>query len=92
MIHHFARALAVREKLREAAQGTARERSGLAAMATPAAPHPTRMPAPGQTVMAHVHGIRIHRDPSDNRRTVIAGRFADVCAALDRMVELEAAA
>jgi len=30
--------------------------------------------------------LRICSDPSDARRTVITGRFADVCAALDRMV------
>jgi hypothetical protein len=37
--------------------------------------------------------VRISSDPSDARRTVIAGRFAEVCAALDRMVlEQEAAA
>jgi hypothetical protein len=37
--------------------------------------------------------VRISTDPSDARRTVIAGRFAEVCAALDRLVrEQEAAA
>jgi hypothetical protein len=30
--------------------------------------------------------LRISADPHDARRTVIAGRFAEVCAALDRMV------
>lgn len=43
--------------------------------------------------MPLVGHLRIRRDPADGRRTMIAGRFADVCAALDRMVvELEAAA
>lgn len=37
--------------------------------------------------------VRISTDPSDARRTVITGRFAEVCAALDRLVmEQEAAA
>ncbi len=37
--------------------------------------------------------VRICTDPSDARRTVITGRFAEVCAALDRLVlEQEAAA
>ncbi|WP_290659908.1 hypothetical protein [Aquabacterium sp.] len=37
--------------------------------------------------------LRISSDPADARRTVIAGRFADVCAALDRLVlEQEATA
>jgi hypothetical protein len=82
MIHHFARALAIRETVREKAN------LGSSPLGTAAVRPPTR----GHAVMPHVQGIRIHRDPSDNRRTVIAGRFADVCAALDRMVELEAAA
>jgi hypothetical protein len=30
--------------------------------------------------------VRITTDPADARRTVIAGRFAQVCAALDRLV------
>jgi len=30
--------------------------------------------------------LRICSDPSDARRTVITGRFADVCAALDKLV------
>jgi hypothetical protein len=37
--------------------------------------------------------VRISTDPADARRTVIAGRFAEVCAALDRLVmEQEATA
>jgi hypothetical protein len=66
MIHHFARALAIRE-------------ASTRHVATPVPPQ-------------HAGGVRIHRDPSDSRRTVIAGRFADVCAALERMAaEPEAA-
>jgi hypothetical protein len=30
--------------------------------------------------------VRISVDPQDARRTVIAGKFAEVCAALDRLV------
>ena len=69
MIHHFARALAVREATRTA-------------VPSPATPAP----------VASRQGLRIHRDPSDARRTVIAGRFADVCAALERLAASEAAA
>lgn len=35
---------------------------------------------------AATRAVRITSDPSDARRTVIAGRFAEVCAALDRLV------
>lgn len=59
MIHHFARALAIRE----------------------ASTRHVKTPVPAQ----RAGGVRIHRDPRDGRRTVIAGRFADVCAALERM-------
>lgn len=87
MIHHFARALAIREQARAQvpavqhppAGGVVAPTSGGIALAIPLAPRGSR--------------LRIHRDPADARRTVIAGRFADVCAALDRMAaELEAAA
>ncbi|MBI5927074.1 MAG: hypothetical protein HY836_15905 [Aquabacterium sp.] len=48
---------------------------------------------PAAQQMAPVHRVRISTDPSDARRTVITGRFAEVCAALDRLVmEQEAAA
>lgn len=80
MIHHFARALAVREQARaQAAVAQRPPTGGTSAAVTP-------LPSLGNR-------LRIHRDPTDARRTVIAGRFADVCAALDRMAaELEAAA
>lgn len=84
MIHHFARAQAVREQVRTQASVAQRMTSAPAAPSAPA--------ASGQ-VMPLVRHLRIRRDPADGRRTMIAGRFADVCAALDRMVvELEAAA
>ena len=76
MIHHFARALAIRE----AAKDMARTHT-LAA--------PQSMATPNQP--ARPSRLRIRRDPQDTRRAVITGRFADVCAALDRLVELEAA-
>jgi hypothetical protein len=53
-----------------------------------AATPPRSAPAP----LAGSRRVRISTDPSDARRTVIAGRFAEVCAALDRLVmEHEAA-
>lgn len=66
---------------------------------TPWRVSPVTSPAPGARVIA-LHGrpqrtmsVRISTDPSDARRTVITGRFAEVCAALDRLVlEQEAAA
>ena len=82
MIHHFARALAVREQTRAQATVAQRPPSG------GAAPIATNTSA----VTPFSGRLRIRRDPADARRTVIAGRFADVCAALDRMAaELEAA-
>jgi hypothetical protein len=58
--------------------------SGGAVRAAPIAPSVKALPA---------HPVRISMDPSDRRRTVITGRFAEVCAALDRLVmEQEAAA
>lgn len=85
MIHHFARALAVREQARTQAPATQRLPAG---GANPAASSTAVTP-----LQPRANRLRIHRDPSDARRTVIAGRFADVCAALDRMAaELEAAA
>lgn len=85
MIHHFARALAVREQARsQAAMRPARAATDTPPAACGAAARPTPAPA--------ARGLSIRRDPNDARRTVIAGRFAEVCAALDRMAaELEAA-
>jgi hypothetical protein len=78
MIHHFARALAIRESARHGLGHTPRTAEQPAPMAVPNQP-------------ARPNPLRIRRDPQDTRRTVITGRFADVCAALDRLVELEAA-
>ena len=44
------------------------------------------MRASAQVAMAHPRRVRISTDPADARRTVITGRFAEVCAALDRLV------
>ena len=74
MIHHFARALAIRESQHHKASV------------------PASLPLVAANRTATATPLRIRRDPSDTRRTVIAGRFADVCAALDHMVEIEAAA
>jgi hypothetical protein len=50
------------------------------------------MPLRAAAVNPPARRVRISTDPSDARRTVIAGRFAEVCAALDRLVmEQEAA-
>lgn len=81
MIHHFARAFFVRS-------------SSAAARAVAARTEPSFAPERllGTTVIAP-RRLRISSDPADARRTVIAGRFADVCAALDRLVlEQEATA
>lgn len=61
--------------------------------ATAAATHgPTSRP-PALATSAPVRHLRISTDPFDARRTVITGRFAEVCAALDRLVmEQEATA
>ncbi|CAH0350036.1 hypothetical protein [Aquabacterium sp. CECT 9606] len=80
MIHHFARAFFVR--------------SSNAARAVAIRTEPSL--APERLLASHAispRRLRISSDPADARRTVIAGRFADVCAALDRLVlEQEAAA
>ncbi len=74
--------------------------------ARPITPWGTPSRQPGQSASAQViplrassasahaeRRVRICTDPADARRTVIAGRFAEVCAALDRLVlEQEAAA
>ena len=80
MIHHFARAFFVRSSNAARAVSTRTEPSfAPERLLSPAAISPRR--------------LRISSDPADARRTVIAGRFADVCAALDRLVlEQEAAA
>ncbi|MBT9608559.1 hypothetical protein [Aquabacterium sp.] len=108
MIHHLARAFAVRQQL-----GLASTLAEPGHPARPSAPapvrprpitpwgSPARPSAAGQPTRANTHmaasmaahtaphatpRLRISADPHDARRTVIAGRFAEVCAALDRMV------
>lgn len=80
MIHHFARAFFVRSSNAARAVATRTEPSFA----------PERLMSPGVITPRR---LRISSDPADARRTVIAGRFADVCAALDRLVlEQEATA
>lgn len=117
MIHHLARAFAVRQQTGLAAALAAEPGHP----ARPSAPSPVRprpitpwgspsRPSTAGFMAGHVTGqlngqltahvaahaatritratprLRIAADPHDARRTVIAGRFAEVCAALDRMV------
>jgi hypothetical protein len=100
MIHHLARALHVRE----CAFVSAERHAAFHADRTPSAPAPGRPPSPikprpitpwssPRQASAMASRVRISSDPSDVRRTVITGRFAEVCAALDRLVrEQEATA
>lgn len=94
MILHFARALSVRHRaaMSVAPDSTARAAANSSQPVQPG-PLPVRHPAPvrprpitpwGAPVKATA--VRITVDPQDARRTVIAGRFAEVCAALDRLV------
>jgi hypothetical protein len=90
MIHHFARALAVREQARAKVTTTLDAPS----VATAGSIVVSALAGTGRAsaVQASPRTLRMRRDPSDARRTVITGRFAEVCAALDRMVaELEPA-
>jgi hypothetical protein len=91
MIHHLALAFHVRERAALMAQDRAN------------APTPANRPAPvrprpitpwsAPRARQAASSVRMRSDPSDARRTVIAGRFAEVCAALDRLVrEQEATA
>jgi len=99
MIHHLARAFHVRER---AAMLAANQATLADADRSPSAPAPSRSPVRPRPItpwtaprgqQASGPAVRITSDPSDARRTVIAGRFAEVCAALDRLVrEQEAAA
>ncbi|MGH6649002.1 hypothetical protein [Aquabacterium sp.] len=80
MIHHFARAFFARST--QAARAVSPRTEPILA--------PDRALKPSTIAPRR---LRISSDPADARRTVIAGRFADVCAALDRLVlEQEAAA
>lgn len=90
MIHHFARALAVREQAR-AKTATSSEAPSAVIAGSIMTPGSSAVVA-RSSAQAMPRGLRMRRDPSDARRTVITGRFAEVCAALDRMVaELEPA-
>jgi hypothetical protein len=81
MIHHLARAFFIRSSTAARPAGVRCEPS----LAPERPLHAVSSIAPRR--------LRISSDPSDARRTVIVGRFADVCAALDRLVlEQEAAA
>lgn len=94
MIHHFARALAIRENM----ASTTPVQQSLFWPTLPRRAEPATRPARalvGEKLAAmERHGARVRRDPNDGRRALISGRFVDVCAALDRMVndtEFEAA-
>lgn len=103
MIHHLARAFFVRNVDRTA-KPPSEEQAPSSPAARPLRPvkarpiTPWQVPAGAQAPVrspakAGDNAVRISVDPSDRRRTVIAGRFAEVCAALDRLVmEQEAAA
>ena len=108
MIHHLARAFHVRENPLVGATITTTDgaRPASAPVARPVRPRPiTPWSAPASSashtlsqvmplrvVQGNVSRVRISTDPCDARRTVIAGRFAEVCAALDRLVRAQEAA
>lgn len=100
MIHHFARALAARHNASAlaaagvglgVASGSAPGSAQRPASQQPVRPRPIT-PWGGQPRCvpagrgAAQRPVRISVDPQDARRTVITGRFAEVCAALDRLV------
>lgn len=92
MIHHLARAFFIRSP----SVANPADRPASARREPKLAPERTERAVQMAGSMARPAGaprrLRISSDPSDARRTVIAGRFADVCAALDRLVlEQEAA-
>lgn len=92
MIHHLARAFAVRQQSGLVAALAEPGHPAKPSAPTPVRPRPitpwgspARPSAAGSSTRATPR-LRISADPHDARRTVIAGRFAEVCAALDRMV------
>lgn len=109
MIHHLARALAVRHNTsalaatgasepgsaqRPASQQPVRPRP-LTPWGTPPRvnlgrvidfPRAAQAPFSPNAAVQPTQAVRISIDPQDARRTVIAGKFAEVCAALDRLV------
>jgi hypothetical protein len=90
MIHHLALAFHVRERAALMAQDNNQDRNPKApspGRPAPVRPRPiTPWSAPRGLQASTLPRVRISSDPSDARRTVIAGRFAEVCAALDRLV------
>jgi hypothetical protein len=109
MIHHLARAFAVRQHIatlavpatnqpgsaqRPASQSPVRPRPITPWGPSPRAhlsriiefPRSAQTPLNGQAPEITKRAVRISVDPHDARRTVITGRFAEVCAALDRLV------
>ena len=88
MIHHLARAFFIRSP----SVANPAERPVSARREPKLAPERAVHAAVSVVRPGSPRRLRISSDPSDARRTVIAGRFADVCAALDRLVlEQEAA-
>lgn len=94
MIHQFARAFFFRT---QAATNVVRAPSasnvGMSASGAVTSRSVVRPPHTRLVQRKPIHQLRVCSDPADARRTFIAGRFAEVCAALDQMVlEQEAAA
>ncbi len=94
MIHHLARAFAVRQQQALVAGDPGQPaRPSSTAPVRPRPITPWGTPPRSQVAQRSTPRLRISADPQDARRTVIVGRFAEVCAALDRLVlEQEAAA
>lgn len=95
MIHQFARAFFFRSQpVKPAARSVAvASHVGMSSSGVVNARSIVRPAATRTISRMPMHHLRICSDPSDARRTVIAGRFAEVCAALDQMVrEQEATA
>ncbi len=110
MIHHLARALAVRHNTSALAAAGATEPGSAQRPSSqqPVRPRPLTpwgtpprgslgrlidFPRSAQAPFSAAQAsppapraVRISVDPHDARRTVIAGKFAEVCAALDRLV------
>ena len=100
MIHHLARAFFARDAMRSSPAASLPANAGHRPEGTrtsgpaqaPVRPRPITpwttpvTPAPHKPEGTSSHRVRISTDPSDARRTVISGRFAEVCAALDRLV------
>jgi hypothetical protein len=92
MIHHLALAFHVRERAALMAQDR-NPNAPVPSRPAPVRPRPITPWSAPRALQAAVPRLRISSDPADARRTVITGRLAEVCAALDRMVrEQEAAA